>query len=583
MKELFLEIVSMSVSACWLVPAVLVVRLILKKAPRWINVLLWGIVAIRLICPFSLESTFSLIPDAEILPQQVISGYSSDVQTGIAYSDNQMSDYPVNDNYEEVIVSANNGSDIVTVLTIVWGIGVLFMAVYTITSYWLLHRKIDTAVLLRDNICQSENVDSPFVLGIIKPRIYLPFNLDKYNLKYIVAHEQAHICRKDHWWKPLGFLLLTIHWFNPLIWLAYGLLCKDIELACDEKVIKELDNEQRADYTQALVAFSVSHRMIAACPLAFGEVGVKERVKAVMNYRKPAFWMIALAILLCGVVALCFLTNPENNNDISPDGIGIEASVNPEEMGIEATANLSEMNGGIPDEANVLSDIDRDGRPEYVIVKGKESNLLEFYYNNELIYTHEDILPVDMGEAYYLDVDRDDREEIVLTMYPRVNSMPLVEYAVLKNNGDSWEKLEMIQGETLLYNQFPLQISKGEAAYEAVISCEGMEKEISVDLSGRVLQWEELAKTEESAVKYVEWYEQYSQVPAGSICGSVCDWGIWELQPSEYEGHICLKATHGIQGSGKEDIWGTAQVLFDYSEDGKIRFLDLTFSPFESA
>ena len=192
----------------------------------------------------------------------------------------------------------------------IWIFGMIALALYTAISYWRLSRKVDTAVRYKDNIFQSENVNSPFVLGIIKPRIYLPFNMNGQNLEHVVAHEQAHIRRKDHLWKPLGFLLLTIHWFNPLMWLAYVLLCRDIELACDEKVIKELGNEQRADYTQALVVCSVNRRMIAACPLAFGEVGVKDRVKSVMNYKKPAFWIIILAVIACVIVAVCFLTNP---------------------------------------------------------------------------------------------------------------------------------------------------------------------------------------------------------------------------------------------------------------------------------
>ena len=148
------------------------------------------------------------------------------------------------------------------------------------------------------------------MLGIIKPKIYLPFQIDGQNLEHVVSHEQAHIQRRDHWWKPLGFLLLTIHWFNPLMWLAYVLLCRDIELACDEKVVRELGMEQRADYSQALLACSVNRRMIAACPLAFGEVGVKERVKSVLNYKKPAFWVMVVSVVACAVVAVCFLTNP---------------------------------------------------------------------------------------------------------------------------------------------------------------------------------------------------------------------------------------------------------------------------------
>ena len=313
MSDLFLKIVNMSISASWLVVAVLILRLVLKKAPKWVNVLLWGIVAVRLICPFSFESALSLIPSAETFPEKIISGPSFDVQTGITPIDNRINDYLGDRYFEGVTVPTNNGNNVMTILTIVWIIGILLLATYTVISYWRLHRKVDTAVRYKDNIFQSENVSSPFVLGIINPRIYLPFSMNEQDMEHVVAHEQAHIRRKDHWWKPLGFLLLTIHWFNPLMWLAYVLLCRDIELACDEKVIKELGNEQRADYTQALVACSVNRRMIAACPLAFGEVGVKDRVKSVMNYKKPAFWIIILAVIACVIVAVCFLTNPKQD------------------------------------------------------------------------------------------------------------------------------------------------------------------------------------------------------------------------------------------------------------------------------
>ena len=310
MNELFLKIINMSISASWLILAVLILRFVLKKAPKWINVLLWGIVAVRLICPFSFESALSLIPSAETFPEKIISGPSFDVQTGITPIDNRINDYLGDRYFEGVTVPANNGNNIMTILTIVWTIGILLLVTYTVISYWRLHREIDTAVRYKDNIFQSENVSSPFVLGIINPRIYLPFSMNEQDMEHVVAHEQAHIRRKDHWWKPLGFLLLTIYWFNPLMWLAYVLLCRDIELACDEKVIKELGNEQRADYTQALVVCSVNRRMIAVCPLAFGEVGVKDRVKSVMNYKKPAFWIIILAVIACVIVAVCFLTNP---------------------------------------------------------------------------------------------------------------------------------------------------------------------------------------------------------------------------------------------------------------------------------
>ena len=314
MNELFLKIINMSISASWLVLAVLFLRFVLKKAPKWINVLLWGIVAIRLICPFSFESTLSLIPSAETIPLNIGMDTTPTINSGISAINNAVNPIISQSNTPMAGASVNLLQITIGIYEYIWIFGMIALALYTVISYWRLRRKVDTAVRYKDNIFQSENVSFPFVLGIIKPRIYLPFKMNGQYLEYVVAHEQAHICRKDHWWKPLGFLLLMIHWFNPLMWLAYVLLCRDIELACDEKVIKELGNEQRGDYTQALVACSVNRRMIAACPLAFGEVSVKERVKYVMNYKKPAFWVIIISVIVCVGVAVCFLTNPKQDS-----------------------------------------------------------------------------------------------------------------------------------------------------------------------------------------------------------------------------------------------------------------------------
>ena len=314
MNELFLKIINMSISASWLVLAVLILRFVLKKAPKWINVLLWGIVAIRLICPFSFESTLSLIPSAETIPLNIGMDTTPTINSGISAINNAVNPIISQSNTPMAGASVNLLQITIGIYEYIWIFGMIALALYTAISYWRLCRKVDTAVRYKDNIFQSENVSFPFVLGIIKPRIYLPFKMNGQYLEHVVAHEQAHICRKDHWWKPLGFLLLMIHWFNPLMWLAYVLLCRDIELACDEKVIKELGNEQRGDYTQALVACSVNRRMIAACPLAFGEVSVKERVKSVMNYKKPAFWVIIISVIVCVGVAVCFLTNPKQDS-----------------------------------------------------------------------------------------------------------------------------------------------------------------------------------------------------------------------------------------------------------------------------
>lgn len=315
MNDLFLKIINMSISASWLVLAVLLLRFVLKKAPKWVNVLLWGIVAVRLAFPFSIESALSLIPSAETVPMDIEMAVQPTINSGVPVINSMVN--PMLSSFappQDVLTSANPLQIWIPIFSILWIAGIAALLLYTVVSYWRLRRKVSEAVILRDNIFQSENVASPFVLGVFRPKIYLPYNMGGQDLNHVVAHEQAHIRRRDHWWKPLGFLLLTIHWFNPLMWLAYVLLCRDIELACDEKVIKVLGNEQRADYTQALVACSVNRRVIAACPLAFGEVGVKERVKSVMNYKKPAFWIVVLAVIACVVVAVCFLTDPEQDS-----------------------------------------------------------------------------------------------------------------------------------------------------------------------------------------------------------------------------------------------------------------------------
>ncbi len=331
MNELFLKVVNMGISASWLILVVFVLRLLLKKAPKWIPVLLWGMVALRLICPFTFESDMSLVPSAETIPLNIDRKAAPTIDSGIE-AINKVVNPMILDSFAPQPATTVNPLQIwILLASVVWLVGMAGMILYTTVSYVRLRRKVAIAVRYRDNIFQSENVASPFVLGIVKPRIYLPYKMDMQEMEHVIAHEQAHISRRDYWWKPLGFVLLTIHWFNPLMWFAYVLLCRDIELACDEKVIKKLDNEQRADYSQALVACSVNRRMIAACPLAFGEVSVKDRVKSVMNYKRPAFWVIIVSVIACVVVGVCFLTNPkqeeeqgqpesENANNAEADG-----------------------------------------------------------------------------------------------------------------------------------------------------------------------------------------------------------------------------------------------------------------------
>ena len=326
MTELFLEVLNRSISAGWLILAVVVLRFVLRKAPGWSHVLLWGIVALRLVCPISVESSLSLLPSARTISEETGAGSGITVHTGFALVDDRVNEYLAE---QEVRVPEPEkaGVDAVAVLAVLWVSGVAALVLYSLLRYGALYRRVSMAVMVRENIFRSERVSSPVVLGMLGPKIYLPTRLSEEELTYVVAHEQAHIRRGDHWWKPLGFLLLAVYWFHPLMWLAYVLLCRDIELACDERVVRELDREQRADYSQALLACSTGRRSVAACPLSFGEVGVKERVRAVLNYKKPAFWIVAAAVTACGAAAVCFLTNPAGQEDVSQQPLSLEQVV----------------------------------------------------------------------------------------------------------------------------------------------------------------------------------------------------------------------------------------------------------------
>lgn len=312
MDDVFLKLVNLSISASWLILAVLVLRVVLKKAPKWVMPLLWGVVALRLVCLFSIESALSLIPSAETIPSEIVTETREPVLYEQATLDivtnptlPSAAEVPVGVSRQQAQVDFN-------IYSVLWLAGMAALLVHALVSAGKLKRKLATAILLRDNIYESEFVDSPFVFGVVKPNIYLPMHMDEGTAAYVIAHEHAHLARRDHWWKVLGYLVLALHWFNPLVWVAYILFCRDIELACDEKVVKGLDGAARADYSQALLSCAAPKRAVAACPLAFGEGNIKMRVKSALHYKKPAFWVAAAAVLAVVIVAVCFLTNPRS-------------------------------------------------------------------------------------------------------------------------------------------------------------------------------------------------------------------------------------------------------------------------------
>ena len=312
MDDVFLKLVNLSISASWLILAVLVLRVVLKKAPKWVMPLLWGVVALRLVCLFSIESALSLIPSAETIPSEIVTETREPVLYEQATLDivtnptlPSAAEVPVGVSRQQAQVDFN-------IYSVLWLAGMAALLVHALVSAGKLKRKLATAILLRDNIYESEFVDSPFVFGVVKPNIYLPMHMDEGTAAYVIAHEHAHLARRDHWWKVLGYLVLALHWFNPLVWVAYLLFCRDIELACDEKVVRGLDGAARADYSQALLSCAAPKRAVAACPLAFGEGNIKTRVKSALHYKKPAFWVAAAAVLAVVIMAVCFLTNPRS-------------------------------------------------------------------------------------------------------------------------------------------------------------------------------------------------------------------------------------------------------------------------------
>ncbi len=321
MDEVMIRLFNMSLTAVWLILAVIVLRLILKKAPKYINLIMWTLVGLRLVCPFTFESTLSIVPSAEPIPQDIYSSVIPRVDTGID---------SVNQVVNSVIFTARSTpvsvelDDIdyleafLDLLPLVWLVGIVILLVYSFICFFMLRRKVKVCIRFKDNIYLCDNIKTPFILGIFRPKIYLPSDIENDEINCVIAHEKSHIARLDHLWKPLGFVILCIHWFNPFVWLAYSLFCRDIEYACDEKTLKKMGTDEKKAYSETLLALSSPKYKMAACPLAFGETGVKGRIKSVLSYKKPALWIIIVAVVALVAVAVGFMTNPVN---LLSDGI----------------------------------------------------------------------------------------------------------------------------------------------------------------------------------------------------------------------------------------------------------------------
>lgn len=315
MAEVFQKALNMGIAASWLILAVVVLRFVLKKAPKRFRLMLWAIVGLRLVLPWSFKSALSLIPSAETLPQGIMLERTPELNTGITALNNAINPGFTQAFMPETASSANPLQVLLPIASALWLAVSVLMLLWALLSYMRLRHSVAEAVRVEGNVYECEKVASPFVLGLFRPRIYLPLGLSDGARTQVLAHEQAHIARGDHIIKPLGWLILSAHWYNSLVWLAYALFCRDIELACDERVIRSMPAAGRADYSQALLDLSRPRHSVGACPLAFGEAPVKGRVKSVLSYKKPAFWLVVLAIVVCIGAAVCFLTDPKAKED----------------------------------------------------------------------------------------------------------------------------------------------------------------------------------------------------------------------------------------------------------------------------
>ena len=338
MTDIFLGFLNRSLAAGILILAVVLVRLVFKKAPRWLLCALWALAAVRLVCPVSIESVLSLIPSAEPVQPEIIVSAQPAITSGIPAVD-AIVNPPLAATFTPSPAQSANPLQIWTFLAAcVWLAGIAALLLYAAVSALRLRLRVRTAVRLEGKVYQSEFVSSPFILGVIRPRIYLPFGLEAGAQAMVLAHERAHLRRGDQLWKPLGYLILAAYWFNPLCWLAYILFCRDVEAACDEKVVRELGEGCKAAYSRALLACSVPRKLITACPLAFGETGVKARIRSVLNYKKPAFWLVLAAVLVSAAVAVCFLTDPKREDPAQNPPAAEEAAAQAPAQSIDASS-----------------------------------------------------------------------------------------------------------------------------------------------------------------------------------------------------------------------------------------------------
>ena len=630
MNDVFLKLFNMSMTAVLIILAVILLRLLFKKAPKWISCLLWALVAVRLLCPVTFETEWSLVPSAE--PVKI--NASPYVDSGVELIDsvaNELIGSPKGARTAATptpAIAQARTQMMITIVTAVWLTGVAAFAIYGTVSYIRLKKKLAASVETSDGIRISDDIDCPFIMGIIRPVIYLPSGLDEKTMEYVLKHEKAHLARRDHWWKPLGFTLLALHWFNPFCWAAYILFSRDIELACDERAVRQMGKADKIGYSKSLLELSYPGNLVSACPVAFAEIGVKERVKSVLNYKKPAFWLIATGLVCCAVLSVLLLTNPRQAKAVvDSSDVKIKAAVtdpadnkDPEETkATEETKSTAVTEGeqqpykeppvtegeqqpykdppktdAAASANDVVSmdvvfegDIDKDGSKDRIEVnRYTDEGAGEWYLilNDDQIYSGKLALVTDF-DIWYTDLDKDDAEEIIVVKYPHVNSMPLTEYVVLKKSSGSWVELEnsddfgMTDENGDPCNSFPIRVSVGSDRDEGIVSIDNTDIKITFDLKDHYKQLEE-NENGNDLDKIAKGYLKGVKFSSGDKIGGPCDWGVWDVKAAKADGQKCLIARQGLCGTegGKFDYFGTIDIYFNYTEDGKINIIKTDFT-----
>ena len=317
MESLFLDFVNRGISALWLIAAVVLLRAVLYKAPKKTHVIMWGIVGLRLVIPFSLESKISVIPSANTFPSEFLTSSTPKIESGIPIINTTVNPI-IQDSLATSIENSVNPAQVLTAIaSYIWLIGIAVLICYTVISGAVLYRKVRFSLPLENNVRLCDEINAPFLLGIIRPRIYIPTSLEKEYIPYVVAHENVHIQHKDNVLKPIAFLIACVYWFVPWVWIAFILFCRDLEASCDEAAVNEMDADQRKIYANALVECSSAHG-VGFIPLAFGEKNVKKRICSVLSFRKHKKVWIVIGVLVCIALCLFFLTNPGSDNT-NPD------------------------------------------------------------------------------------------------------------------------------------------------------------------------------------------------------------------------------------------------------------------------